>query len=519
MAISIRRVVSSGLMVWVLITIFGIYFSINFHKFINFGIDLVGGTYLTLEVQTEKLFENELVDRTSAAFKVLKEEGQGLPTTKKYENGVLAVTFETDKAAQIAENLPINRQKRLTVSRSGSVVSYSLSDQERSQLVHNAVASNIAVLRSRVDQFGVGEVAVTPQGEKNIVIELPNVQDVQKAKAMIGTSALLEIKPILDSGSSEAEILQKYGNRLPDETIVVPSREHGERGKQFFLVPRYTDLTGRLLKTAKFSPAGGKFGIEPVVAFELNAEGGDKFYELTSRGPNPFIAMILDGVVITAAVAREPLRTNAQIEGNFTVEEAQELAAMLRSGAFMAPVSFEEDRTIGPSLGKESIQRGIMSCAIGFLLLLIFSLVVYKTAGLLAFIVLLFNLLLILFAFAALGATLTLPGIAGMVLTVGMAIDASILIYERIREELAHGKPFQLAVQSGFAGARVVILDANITHLLAAAVLYWFGAGPIQGFAAAMLIGIVSTLVTGLILLKSIFNFAFNVLGVRTMKI
>ena len=518
MAISIRRALSSSLMVWLLITIFGVYFAVNFHKFINFGIDLVGGTYLTLEVQTEKLFENELVDRTSAVIKVLKEEGQSLPTSKKYENGFLEITFETDKAAQYAENLPINRQKRLNISRAGNLLSYSLSDQERAQLVRNAVESNISVLRSRVDQFGVGEVMVAPQGEKNIVIELPNVQDAQKAKAMIGTSALLEIKPILDSGSSEADILQKYGNRLPDETIIVPMREHGERGKQFFLVPRYADLTGRLLKSAKANPAGGKFGFEPVVAFELNAEGGDRFYEMTSK-PNAFIAIILDGVVVTAATAREPLRTNAQIEGNFTIEEAKELAALLKSGAFMAPVSFEEDRTIGPSLGRESIHQGIMSCAIGFVLLLIFSLVVYKTAGLLAFIVLLYNLLLILFAFAFLGATLTLPGIAGMVLTVGMAIDASILIYERIREELAHGKPFQLAVESGFSGARAVILDANITHLLAAAVLYWFGAGPIQGFAAAMLIGIVSTLVTGLILLKSIFSFAFNVMGVRSMKI
>lgn len=522
MTFSLRRALTSGMMIWFVMAGYGVYFlwTLRSAKRISFGIDLVGGTYLTLDVQTEKLYENEIVDRVSTIVSQLQQEQKlGAPVSRKYEQGALSVAFDTPQAAQQLEASPILVRRGIVATRDGNVVHCSLSEKERIFLLNQAIESNISVIKGRVDQFGVGETLVARHGEKSIIVELPNVQDSQKAKAMIGTSALLEVKAVLDSGMTEQEILQKCGNCLPEDAVIVPGRENRMGGvKHFYLVPKYADLTGKYLKSAE-AIIGGKFGFEPIVRFEFNAAGGDKFYELTSRGPNPLIAMILDGEVITAATAREPLRTSAQLEGNFSEEDAKDMAKLLRSGAFMAPVTFEEDRTIGPSLGAESIGKGLLSCAIGMGLLLIFSLVVYKVAGLLAFIVLLFNLLLILFALSILGATLTLPGIAGMVLTVGMAIDASILIYERIREELALGKPFRVAAEAGFTGARVVILDANITHLIAAIVLYKLGAGPIQGFAATMMVGIVSTLITGLIMLRTLFHFVFDVLDVKTIKI
>ena len=224
-------------------------------------------------------------------------------------------------------------------------------------------------------------------------------------------------------------------------------------------------------------------------------------------------------VVLTAPAVQSAIREEGEITGSFTVQSARELASLLKSGAFVAPVTFEEERTIGPALGAESIHKGLMACCIALLLLLIFSVAIYKVAGLFAFIVLIYNLLLILFAMSWLGAALTLPGIAGLILTIGMAIDASILIYERIREELALGSTFRKAVDVGFSGAMAVILDANITHFLVSVVLYKLGAGPFKGFAVAMIIGIISTLITGLLLLRSIFTFCLDVLGVKNIRI
>lgn len=426
------------------------------------------------------------------------------------------VTFENNAAAQVAEAIAA-KQKDLSITRHDAALHFALTQAAQQTIIHEARESNISVLKSRIDQFGVGENMVAAQGDKNIVVELPDVQDIQKAKAMIGTSAMLEVKPVLDVGPTEQDILNRYGGTLPEDMMIAPGRNKGGH-KEYYLVPKHAELTGKMLKTARANPTGGEFGLEPVVAFEFNAEGGDKFYEMTSRGSSPMISMILDGVVVTAATARLPLR-DGYISGNFTLEEAQEIAAMLRSGAFVAPVTFEEDRTIGPSLGQESIHKGLMSCAIGLLLLFLFSVIMYKTSGLFAFIVLLYNLLLILFALAALGATLTLPGIAGMVLTIGMAIDSSILIYERIREELKAGRPFREAVNVGFSGATEVILDANITTFLVAVVLYKLGAGPIQGFAVTMIVGILATLITGLLLLKAIFNFVLDVMHVKKFSI
>ncbi len=291
--------------------------------------------------------------------------------------------------------------------------------------------------------------------------------------------------------------------------MIVLKGQGGRQYQEFYLVPSHTDLTGRLLKDARVN-YGGDFGAEPLVEFEFKAEGGAKFEALTRKYRGERIAIIIDDVVISAPTVRDVISTRGTISGNFTVKDASELAFLLKSGAFAAPVSFEEERHIEPTLGVELVNKGLLACAIGLALLFIFSIAMYKLAGLFAFIVLLYNLLLVLFGLWSIGATLTLSGIAGMILTVGMAIDSSILIYERIREELASSAPLAKAIDAGFSGALAVILDANITHFLVAIVLYKLGAGPLQGFAITMIIGILSTLLTGLVLLKSIFKFVFE---------
>jgi len=427
--------------------------------------------------------------------------------------------FNNEEIATIVANCSDIRDHRLNVVKEGATLLFSLPATEVNRLTREAVVSNIQVLRSRIDQFGVGEVTIAAHGDHQIIVELPQVQDVQRAKNIIGKAALLEIKPVLAEGMTSEAITGRFKDGLPDGIEIIASRARPHA--PYLLVPRRADLTGKLLKTARANPRGGEFQTEPVVELVFTSAGGDKLYQMTSQGPRPRLAIIVDGVAVTDAdVKKPPLEgTMIYLTGAFTIESAQELAQLLKSGAFAAPVSFAEDRTIGPTLGAESVYRGLMACLVGVALLGVFSIFFYRFAGFLAFIVLLFNLLCILYAMWLLGATLTLPGIAGMVLTLGMAIDSSVLIYERIREELRHGMPLSAAVQAGFSGALTVILDANITTFLAAVVLYYIGVGPIQGFAVTMMVGILSTLLTGYVLLKSLFLYSIEGLGMRTISI
>jgi preprotein translocase subunit SecD len=521
MNFSLRRFLFSGLSLWLVITIVGIYFMYHLDHFINFGIDLVGGTYIRLDVQTDKAIEADLVGRCQAIISQLRKLGKEVPTFT-IEKHTAILTFSNETAAAVTEELLSNSEGmirlhsgKLKVERTGTVLRLIVPHSLVKELEHEAVQSNIAVLRTR---FEHAEVPIVPHGERSIIIELPNVRDPQRAKQLVGRTALLEIKVVEDEAGSEQELTDRYGGKLPEGMVITPGKERLGGERLYYLVPAYAEITGRMLRDA-FPTTGGTLGTEPVVAFRFNAEGGDKFYELTSHNLQRQIAIILDGVVLTAPKVQTAIREEGTITGSFTMQSARELATLLKSGAFVAPVTFEEERTIGPALGAESIRRGLQACALGLFLLFIFSVLIYKVAGLFAFIVLIYNLLLILFAMSWLGATLTLPGIAGMILTIGMAIDASILIYERIREELAAGSTLRKAVDVGFAGAMAVILDANITHFLVSVVLYKLGAGPFKGFAVAMIIGIISTLVTGLLLLRSIFNFCLDVLGIKRIYI
>lgn len=522
MKISLQKFFFSSLTLWLLVTGFGIYFLLGLKKHINFGVDLVGGTFITLEVQTEKAIELEMVNRMQMLVNKLKKENKEIPTTTTFDsaNSTGVLTFASPDAARKAEDYLATAGFGYTGQREDSRLILSLKKDEIAMLKREALQGNIHVLEKRLNPTGASEITVVAKGEKHIIIELPNVHDIRQAKSMIGKTALLELKLVEDMGSSEAELLKKYPDgKLPENLMFVKSSERASRGgHMIYVVPKYTDITGRLLKDASMGLGGGDLGTEPTVNFILKPEGGEKFYDLTSNNIGRHIAIIIDNVVISAPVVNSAIETQGSIQGSFTPEEAQDLATILKSGAFTAPVSFEEERHIGPSLGAQSIRNGLVACGVGLLALLIFILLFYKTAGLLAFIVLLYNLLLILFALAWLGATLTLPGIAGMLLTIGMAIDASILIFERVKEELATGAPLKKAINTGFSGSMAVILDANITHFLVALVLYKLGAGPIKGFAITMIIGIISTLTTGLLLLRSIFNFLLDGLGVSKMR-
>lgn len=512
-----RRALLSPLMFWVVAAAIGLFMVMPLRKTVRFGMDLVGGTYITLEVQVDKAVDAELVGEMQAFEGRLKQARKRLPKAKEIVDGSVRFTFDSIQDAQEAYQVANSSMPDMKHAVDGTVLTSRFSEARVTAIKNDAVLRNIQVLKTRLDKFSVAEIPIARQGERNIIIELPDVSNPQQAKEMIGRAALLEFRLVDKEASAEGDLLYELDGVIPsDKEILSQISEDGR--EHFYLVQKYATVTGRHVRDAK--PAfGGQNGIEPIVAFTLTREGGDLFYELTSKNFNRPLAIVLDGQIISVAQIKAAIRESGTITGNFNSERARTLAMLLKSGAFVAPVTFEQERQIGPSLGAESIQKGLYSCIAGLALLFIFSIALYKIAGLFAFLALLFNLVLVLIGMALLQATLTLPGIAGMILTVGMAIDASILIFEHIRERLRVGVPFRKAVDEGFSGALRVILDANITTFIVGVVLYHFGTGPIQGFAVTMMLGIVATLIAGLFFLRALFNFAMNVFAMQQIKI
>ncbi|TET06901.1 protein translocase subunit SecD [Candidatus Dependentiae bacterium] len=514
----VRRFVFSGFFFWLILAGFALYFIFPFQQKLRFGIDLVGGSYITLEVQTDKAIEAELSEKLQRFTDRFKKANVKLVSKELIHNEII-LKFETPDAAQIAASL-VREDLQLKVDTDGSVVKAYFLEKEAKRIAEEAVQTDIEVLRSRVDKFGLTESQPIRQGEKNIVIEFPGA-GTQEAKAAIGKSAKLEFRLVEKVAGSKEDLLYEYDGDLPDDKEILPGKYNVQLGgpESYYLVERFTDLTGKLLKSAK-AGIGGKLGGEPIVSITFNQTGSRRFYDLTRKNPGKLLAIILDGVVISSPQINEPISGGqAYIHGRMAMNEAMELALLLKSGAYVAPVTFEEERQVGAGLGTESIYQGLIACLLGLGLLLIFSLFYYSYTGFLAFMALLLNLILVLFGLWYLGATLTLPGIAGMVLTVGMAIDSSILIFEKIKEELALGLSIKNAVNAGFKDVMVVILDANITTFIVGAVLYWVGTGPIQGFAITLMLGIAATLVTGLFFLRSLLNFVIDVFNIKTLRI
>ena len=516
MTFSLRRFATSGFMVWMVIAVVGTYYLSPLREKLRFGIDLVGGTYITLGVQVEKAVESELFDRQEALEKKLKDARKDLPVTTTVENKTINFVFTTAAAAQDAAQVLKDEGRDVVYETHDTTLTVRLTERKEHRVMEDAVARNIEVLRTRLDKMSVAEITIAAKGDRQIIVELPDVADPHKAKAMIGTAAVLEFRLVEKEGRTPEDILYEYDGVLPQGMEILPGKS--ERSESiYYLVPKRADVTGKHLKDARpdFDQQTG----DMVVLFTMTQDGGDRFYTLTSRNHGRQLAAILDGVVITAPRISEGIRSSGRITGTFTPAQAKELSLLLKSGSFVAPVTFEEERQVGPSLGAQAIRDGVISCLVGLVMLFLFSITFYSYCGLLAFITLLYNLLLLLLGLVWLRATLTLPGIAGMVLTVGMAIDASILIYERIREEIAAGVTIKKAVADGFSDAMRVILDANITTLIVGVILYVFGSGPIQGFAVTMVLGIISTLITGLFFLRSMFTVLLNNFDIQKLRI
>ncbi|MBA3052956.1 MAG: protein translocase subunit SecD [Candidatus Omnitrophota bacterium] len=350
----------------------------------------------------------------------------------------------------------------------------------------------LEIIRNRIDQFGVSEPLIVRQGEKWIVVQLPGIKDPQKAIDIVGRTALLEFK-LVDDKALDTE-------NIPRGFELLERKSGGS-----IIVQSSAAITGAALKNARVA-IGGDYNL-PYIELEFTKEGASEFAAITGANINRQLAIVLDNVVQSAPSIRSRIPDGkAIIEGMFSMEEARYLAIVLRAGALPAPVKIIENRTIGPSLGSDSIKKGAMAAAIGFLAVCLFMPLYYKNAGLLADIALLMNFLIISAVMVIAGATLTLPGIAGLVLTIGMAVDANVLIFSRIREEIADGKTPLVAIDSGYEKAFSTILDANITTLIAAAFLFQFGSGPIKGFAVTLSLGIMASMFTAIFVTHTIWD-------------
>ncbi|MEZ4528425.1 MAG: protein translocase subunit SecD [Desulfobacterales bacterium] len=490
------------------------------HKKINLGLDLQGGMHLVLEVDTEKAVESTLERMVQEMRDLLKAEHIPFTELDLAEGRQISAKLASDKSGDVDKILDKEFPNLRMVSRSESdgvlQLLMDLPDEETEHIKKMASAQALETIRNRIDQFGVSEPDIRTQGENRILIQLPGIRDTQRAKELIGRTALLEFK-LLDETNDPARAEQ---DGAPPGTELLYQIQTDPRTRREvktpFLVQKRTVLTGAYLTDARVQ-IDSQYN-EPHVSIVFDKKGARLFEKITGENVKKRLAIVLDKKVYSAPVIQEKIAGGqAQITGNFTMEEASDLAIVLRAGSLPAPVTVLEERTVGPSLGTDSIRKGLFSMIVGGVLVVIFMVLYYSTAGFIADTALILNILLIAAGLAAFQATLTLPGIAGIILTIGMAVDANVLIFERIREEKKLGKSMHSAVSAGYDRAALTILDANVTTLIAALVLFQFGTGPVKGFAVTLSLGVISSVFTALFVTRIVFDYLL--LNMRMKKL
>ena len=488
------------------------------HKGITLGLDLQGGMHLVMEVDADKAVDNTVERLAQDLGDRLKD--QQLAATVTREGLTLAVALKDLKDREKVSTLVDEHFGTLSSTdlRDQTLI-FSLRSGEVERVQKAAVSQALETIRNRIDQFGVTEPLIQQQGARQILIQLPGEKNPQRALNLIGRTALLEFK-LLDEESpfarelpervppsQEAALLAEWRPKIPQGDEILFERVEAEGGavsKRPYLVRQRAAMTGESLQDALVSI--GDFN-EPYVSITFDGAGAKQFERLTAEHVKKRLAIVLDGSVYSAPVIQERIAGGrAQVSGSFSMEEANDLAIVLRAGSLPAPVNVIQNVTVGPSLGQDSIDAGIRAAWIGTALVVLFMAFYYRLAGVIADFALVLNVILLIGALAALNATLTLPGIAGIILTIGMSVDSNVLIFERIREELRLGKPVRLAVDGGYDKAFLTIVDSHVTTLITALVLFLFGTGPIKGFAVALSLGVTINLFTALVGTKVVFD-------------
>ena len=462
------------------------------NKKINLGLDLQGGSYLLLEINSDSLVQEKIQSKVIPIKKLLKDNRINYSNFKINKKSLTLSLNEIDKF-----DLLFNARKENLIN--PYIENYRSYELEYKKILNNqieisfskfglltinnsALKQSIEIVRRRIDDIGTKEPTILQRGEKRILVELPGLKDPERIKALLGKTAQLNFRLVSDNNEFGVdELISENGEKLNISKRIIMSGEN--------LIDAQPSIQNQ--------------NNEPTVSFTLDRLGAQKFGRATTDNVGKRLAIVLDGEIVSAPNINEPITSgNGMISGNFTFQEATDLALLLRSGALPTPLIVVEERTVGPDLGEDSIKSGIISLIVGFILVILFMLYKYKIFGLIANTALIANLLMLMGVLTILEATLTLPGIAGIILTVGMAVDANVLIFERIREELKTEKSTIHAFDSGYSRAKITVLDANITTLIAAVILFAFGSGPVKGFSITLGIGIITTLFTAYFLAR-----------------
>jgi len=510
---------------------------------LRLGLDLQGGMHLILKVNLPKAEENSLEFAANDLKDTLSEESISAVRSPSPSPNTVVFTLpnasSVDKVKTlISDDFPDIDARIENNEGSFPRIFLTLNEEKIAYIKTHAVDQSLEILRNRIDQFGVAEPVIIRQGEDEIVIQLPGVKDPKRALKLLGDTAQLEFKIVADSaglnlgeliaqakaahewkdGESMAKLNRALQSRLPDNTSIYFEKEVDKQTKRETLIPLLLEnkilMTGDMIKDAQVR-IGGNFN-EPYVSLDMTGRGGKVFAHITEKNVGRRMAIILDGVVRSAPVIRERiLGGSAQISGSFTHEEAADLAIVLRVGALPAPVDIIQNMTVGASLGQDSINKGVTSGLFGAIMVVVFMMIYYRLSGVIANSALMLNILLLFSGLAVLNATLTLPGIAGIILSIGMAVDANVLIFERMREEYALGKSVRSSIDGGFSNAFSTIVDSQVTTLITAVALFMFGTGPIKGFAITLSLGIIFNLFAALFFSRLVFD---TINAVKPMK-
>jgi preprotein translocase subunit SecD len=473
---------------------------------LRLGLDLQGGIHWVLGVQLDEAVAHEL-DYVRGGIATAADDGDfGVERVAVEGERVVAEAKGADDLAKLREWAD-DRGGLELLAESGTRVEIGLGADWAREVRERGMEQVLEVLRRRIDDpvTGIPESVVTRQGEDRILVEIPGGQiERSRAREMLRVTGFLEFKIVQDHDQTEELLLARHGGAVPEGMELAFEREkETNRVLQAYLMSDKADVTGDFLTDARV-----QFDRQnrPTVGFTFNADGGKIFGKLTEENVGKQLAIVLDDRVYSAPVIRTQITMHGQIEGRFTPQEAADLAVVLRAGSLPVPVSIEEERLVGPALGADSIARGFQAAVLALALTLVFAVAYYRRSGLYASVALVANILMLLGIMSLFEATLTMPGVAGIVLTVGMAIDANVIIFERIREELREGKTPRAAIHTGFNRAFWTIMDANLTTLITALVLYEYGTGPIKGFAVTLAIGLVTSVSAALVITRILFD-------------
>ena len=460
---------------------------------VNLGLDLQGGSHLLLQVDSEAV-QTERLESIGESLRLDFRDKRVRFKSLKVEDLTLSFSLrDGDQATQRDAVLSNLNNVDLTIATNGNDTTIAFNEQGIINLQNSTVEQSIEIIRRRLDPDGTKEPIIQRQGASRVLVQLPGVDNPEEIKRLLGRTAKLTFQ-LVDLRTTAEEA--RRSGRVPPGSVLMASANDDD---QYYLVEKRVMVSGETLETAT---AGFDQNSQPAVNFALNAEGARKFGRVTGENIGRPFAIILDGKVVSAPTIQAQIFGSGQITGNFTVAETNELSLILRAGALPAPLTVLEERSIGPGLGADSVAAGQIAALVGLVLVMVYMVASYGLFGSFAVASLTINIILILGALSAIQATLTLPGIAGIVLTMGMAVDANVLVFERIREELRRGRSLVAAIDAGYSRAISTIIDSNLTTLFAALFLYVFGSGPIKGFAVTLALGIISSMFTAIMVTR-----------------